>query len=33
MGVTAGFRAWTDDYSNIVRITKDLPSWLRSALP
>jgi hypothetical protein len=33
MGIAAGFRAWTDDYSNIVRITNGLPSWLRAALP
>ncbi len=33
MNITPGFRAWTDDYSNIVRITNGLPSWLRAALP
>ena len=29
----AGFRAWTDDYSNIVKISVSLPAWLRSILP
>jgi spermidine synthase len=33
MRITAGFRAWTDDYSNIVRITTGLPAWLQAALP
>ncbi len=33
MRVEAGFRAWTDDYSNIVRITTGLPHWLKAALP
>jgi hypothetical protein len=27
------FRAWTDDYSNIVKISISLPAWLRSILP
>jgi spermidine synthase len=29
----AEFRAWTDDYSNIVKISISLPAWLRSILP
>jgi hypothetical protein len=33
MRIEPGFRVWTDDYSNIVRITNGLPSWLRAALP
>lgn len=33
MRITAGFRTWTDDYSNIVRITNGLPAWLQAALP
>jgi hypothetical protein len=33
MTAPAGFRPWTDDYSNIVRITNGLPTWLRAALP
>jgi hypothetical protein len=33
MDAPPGFRAWTDDYSNIVRITNGLPTWLRAALP
>ena len=33
MTITPGFRAWTDDYSNIVRITTGLPAWLQAALP
>ena len=33
MAAPAGFRAWTDDYSNIVRITNGLPPWLRAVLP
>ena len=33
MDAPGGFRAWTDDYSNIVRITNGLPTWLRAALP
>ena len=33
MSAPAGFRAWTDDYSNLVRITNGLPAWLRAALP
>jgi len=28
-----GFRAWTDDYSNIVKISISLPPWLRRILP
>jgi len=30
---TPGFRAWTDDYSNIVKISSSLPPWLKSILP
>jgi spermidine synthase len=33
MRVPPGFRAWTDDYSNIVRIAKGLPPWLQTVLP
>ncbi len=33
MAIEPGFRAWTDDYSNIVRITNGLPHWLKAALP
>ena len=33
MRIDPGFRAWTDDYSNIVRITNNLPSWIKAALP
>jgi spermidine synthase len=33
MKATAGFRAWTDDYSNIVRISISLPDWLKRILP
>lgn len=33
MRVEPGFRAWTDDYSNIVRITTGLPQWLKALLP
>jgi hypothetical protein len=33
MRVRPGFRAWTDDYSNIVKITTGLPSWLQAILP
>jgi hypothetical protein len=28
-----GFRAWTDDYSNVVTISTIVPSWLRRLLP
>ncbi|HEY1755819.1 MAG TPA: fused MFS/spermidine synthase [Bryobacteraceae bacterium] len=28
----AGFRPWTDDYSNLVQIFKDLPDWLQTPL-
>jgi hypothetical protein len=27
-----GFRPWTDDYSNLVQIFRDLPAWLQSPL-
>jgi hypothetical protein len=27
-----GFRPWTDDYSNLVQIFRDLPSWLQAPL-
>jgi spermidine synthase len=33
MQARAGFRAWTDDYSNIVKISISLPPWLRNILP
>ncbi|HZU27169.1 MAG TPA: fused MFS/spermidine synthase [Bryobacteraceae bacterium] len=33
MRVTAGFRPWTDDYSNIVKISTGLPAWVRNFLP
>ncbi|MBV8845610.1 MAG: fused MFS/spermidine synthase [Bryobacterales bacterium] len=33
MKATPGFRAWTDDYSNIVKISISLPPWLKSILP
>ena len=33
MATRAGFRPWTDDYSNIVKISTGLPEWLRRALP
>ncbi len=33
MRIDPGFRAWTDDYSNIVRITTGLPQWLKAAIP
>ncbi len=33
MRIDPGFRAWTDDYSNIVRITTGLPNWLKAAIP
>jgi hypothetical protein len=33
MAAPAGFLPWTDDYSNIVRITKGLPAWLQAVLP
>ncbi len=33
MQLEPGFRAWTDDYSNIVRITTGLPHWLKAAIP
>jgi spermidine synthase len=29
----AAFRTWTDDYSNIVKISISLPAWLRNILP
>lgn len=28
----AGFRPWTDDYSNLVQIFRDLPPWLQAPL-
>jgi spermidine synthase len=28
-----GFRAWTDDYSNVVTISTIVPPWLRKLLP
>lgn len=33
MRIEPGFRAWTDDFSNIVRITTGLPPWLKAAIP
>ena len=33
MRIDPGFQAWTDDYSNIVKITTGLPQWVKSALP
>jgi len=33
MRIDPGFRAWTDDYSDIVHITKDLPPWIAKAVP
>ena len=29
----SGFRAWTDDYSNVVTISTIVPPWLRKLLP
>jgi len=28
-----GFRAWTDDYSDIVAISISLPDWVRRFVP
>jgi hypothetical protein len=33
MQARRGFRAWTDDYSGIVAISKGVPDWVRKVVP
>jgi hypothetical protein len=33
MKTRRGFRAWTDDYSDIIAISKGLPDWVRTLIP